>query len=271
MALRKRLIVLVGAGALTAGMLTDLGVAQAATGACEDNIGYRISSPAGYRESGGNTVVIGLTAPARTVTFFAGEGSGCEFETGDRWSVDSRYFHAGGTYDGTPASLTERVRVAVPDSNSEAGSHQAVVTLDDVTGSDNDISGTQGLTLKRRTVWRHFNVYHESPTPGCGVNSGSTLHAKGQLFRASWTRNTYRPYQHRHTRLLIHPGTGPVSPGHTTDDLNDITVGTDVTGGKGWARFAFKPPYGARYLAHYGGNSRAAHFDSSRDFVNCTA
>jgi hypothetical protein len=269
MAFNKRVIGLVGAGALAASMLTGP-AAQAATGACEDNVGYRISSPARYLE-GGNAVVIGLSAPARTVTFFAGEGSGCEFEPGDIWSVDTKYFHAGGIYDGTPVSLTERVVVAVPDSNSEVGFHQAVVTLDDVTGSDNDTSGTQGLYLKRRTVWRHFNVYHESPTPACGINKGSTLHAKGQLFRASWTRNTYRPLQHRTARLLIHPGSGPISPGHTADDIDDITVDIDVTGAKGWARFAFKPPYDATYFAHYGGNSHAAHNDSSLDFVNCSA
>jgi hypothetical protein len=44
-----------------------------------------------------------------------------------------------------------------------------------------------------------------------------------------------------------------------------------VTGAKGWARFAFKSPYGATYFAHYGGNSHAAHVDSSLDFVNCSA
>jgi hypothetical protein len=271
MAYTNKLIGLVGAGALAAGMLTGPGSAQAATGACEDNIGYRISSPAGYRETGGNTVVIGLTAPARTVTFFAGEGSGCVFEPGDHWSVTSPYFHAQGTYDGTPGSLTDSVHVKVPASNSEAGVHLAVVTLDDVTGSDNDTQGTQGLYLKRRTIWRDFNVFRELPTPACGTVTGSTLHAEGQLFRASWTRDTYRPYKHRHVRLLVHPGSGPVAPGHTADDTADITVDTDVTGAKGWARFAFKPPYDAKYFAHYGGNSHAGHSDSSLDFVNCSA
>lgn len=271
MANKKAPIGLVAAGVLAAGMLTGLGSAQAATGDCEGNIGYRISSPAKYRESGGNTVVIGLTAPARTVTFYAGDGSGCMFEVGDHWSVDSAYFHAQGTYDGTAGSLADHVHVGVPDSNSEAGSHQVVVTLDDVTGSDNDTSGTQALFLKRRTVWRNFNVYDESPTPACGALTGTTLHGKGQLFRASWTRNSYRPYQDRQVRLLIHPGRGSISPGHTADDVNDITVDTDVTGSKGWAHFVFKPPYDATYFAHYGGNSHAGHDDSSLDYVNCAA
>jgi hypothetical protein len=37
-----------------------------------------------------------------------------------------------------------------------------------------------------------------------------------------------------------------------------------VTGAKGWARFAFKPPYDATYFAHYGGNSHAAPERSER-------
>ena len=57
MAIKTILIGLVGAGALTAGMLTGLDSAHAATGACEDNIGYRINAPAKHRETGGNTVV----------------------------------------------------------------------------------------------------------------------------------------------------------------------------------------------------------------------
>jgi hypothetical protein len=271
MVFKNRLIGLVGASGLAAGMLTGTGTAHAATGDCEDNIGYRINAPAGNLETGGNTVVIGLSAPERTVTFYAGEGSGCEFEPGDQWSVDSSYFHASGTYDGTPVSLTDLVHVRVPASNSEAGAHLAVVALDDATGSDNDTSGTQGLYLKRRTAWKNFNVYHESPTPSCGVMSGSTLHAKGQLVRASWTKDAYRPYKHRNVRLLIHPGSGPVAPGHTADDIEDITIDLDVTGAKGWARFAFKPPYDATYFGHRGATSVAGHSDSGLDFVNCAA
>lgn len=269
MTIHRTLIAFFGVGALAAGMLTGLTPAQAATGDCEDNIGYRINAPAKHRETGGNTVIIGLTAPARTVTFYAGEGSVCEFETGDHWTVHSAYFHAEGTYDGTAASLTDEVRVAVPDSNSEAGDQLVVVTLDDVSGSDNDTSGTQALFLKRRTVWRHFNVHDESPTPACGTVNGSTLHAEGQLFRASWTQSDYRPYRGRATRLLINPGNGPIAPGHTADDIEDITVDIDVTGAKGWARFSFKPPFDATYYAHYGANQTAGHSDSSKDFVNC--
>jgi hypothetical protein len=267
----KTLIGLVGAGVLAAGSLTAIGAAQAATGSCEDNIGYRISSPAKNGQTGGNTVFIGLSAPARTITFVAGEGSGCVLEVGDHWSADSAYFHAAGTYDGTAVSLTDRVHVKVPDSNSEAGTHLVTVTLDDVTGSENDTSGTQSLFLKRRTVWRSFNVFHESPTPRCGVISGTTLHAKGQLFRAGWTGNTYRPYRHRQVRLLINPGSGPIAPGHTGDDTEDITIATDATNADGWAQFAFKPPFDATYFAHYGGNGHGGHSDSTTDFVNCAA
>jgi hypothetical protein len=267
---RKTLIGLVGAGVMAGGSLTGIGAAQAATGDCEDNIGYRISSPAKYGSTGGNTVVIGLSSPARTVTFVANDGSGCEFETGDHWSADSAYFHAEGTYDGTADSLTDRVRVKVPKSNSAAGTHLVTVTLDDATGTENDTSGEQSLFLKRRTVWRNFNAYHESPTPACGVLDGTTLHAKGQLFRAGWTGQTYRPAKHRQVRLLINPGNGPVAPGHTADDTVDITIATDSTDANGWARFTFKPPFDAKYFAHYGGTAKAGHSDSKKDFVNCS-
>jgi hypothetical protein len=271
MAIKKTILIgLVGAGVLAGGSLTGISAAQAATGDCEDNIGYRISSPAKYRETGGNAVVIGLHAPARTVTFVVGEGSGCELETGDHWSATSAYFHAEGTYDGTAASLADRVHVKVPHSNSEAGTQLVTVTLDDITGTDNDTSGTQALFLKRRTVWRNFNVFPESPTPACGGNNGTTVHAEGQLFRVGWTAKTYRPYKHRNVRLLFNPGSGPVAPGHTADDTEDITIATDATGGKGWARFAFKPPFDAKYFAHYGGNRKKGHSDSSPDFLNCT-
>lgn len=263
MRIKKTLIGLAGAGALTAGMLTGSGPAQAATGACDEGVlGFRISSPAGYRQTGGNTVVIGLTAPARTVTFTAADGSGCTFEAGDHWSVDSGYFKAKGTYDGTAASLTDSVHVDVPDSNREVGFHRVVVTLDDATGSENDIVDTTGLYLKRRTLWRNFNVYDESPTPACGATTGTTLHGKGQLFRASWTRNAYRPYQDRQVRMLS-------SPGHTAGHELDGAVDSDVTNSNGRAYFSFKPRYDATYVAHYGGNRYAGHSDSGRDYVNC--
>jgi len=268
---KRTLIGLVGAGVMAGGSLTGVGAAAAATGDCEDNIGYRISSPAKFRETGGNTVVIGLSALTRTVTFHATDGSGCVLEAGDKWSADSAYFHASGTYDGTPGSLTDIVRVKVPDSNSEAGTHLVTVTLDDFTGTDSDTSGTQALFLKRRTVWRDFNVLPESPTPSCGVLDGTTLRAEGQLVRAGWTGNKYRPYKHRQVRLLFNAGSGPVAPGHTADDTVDITIATDATNANGWARFTLKPPFDANYWAHYGGNSKAGHSDSRLDFVNCAA
>ncbi len=265
MTISKALLGVAGAGALTAGILTGPVPAEAATGACDEGtLGYRISSPASYQETGGKTVVIGLTAPARTVTFTAADGSGCTFEVGDHWSVDSAYFQAQGTYDGTAASLTDSVHVDVPDSDGEVGYHQVVVRLDDVTGNDNDIVDTTILYLKRRTEWRNFNVYYESPTPACGVITGTTLHGKGQLVRASWTRNAYGPYSDRHVRLLS-------SPGHTAGHDLEGTVDTDVTNSNGWAYFGFKPRYDATYFAHYGGNSYAGHSDSSRDYVNCAS
>jgi hypothetical protein len=236
-----RSIVLAGAGAVTAGLLTGPGAAQAATGFCDEGtIGYAISSPAAYGETGGTTVVIGLTAPTRTVTFRVGED--CTLEAGDRWSVESAYFRAEGTYDGTAGSLTDAVRVAVPGSDGEAGAHPVVVTLEDITGSDNDIVDSAGLFLKRRTAWRDFNAYPESPTPRCGITTGTLLHARGQLVRASWTSDAY------------------------LEDTRD----TGVTDSRGWAVFAFRPPYDANYLAHYGGNSVAGHSDSTRDYVDCT-
>jgi hypothetical protein len=268
---KKTLIGLVGAGVMAGGSLTGIVAAQAATGNCDENIGYRISSPAKYRETGGNTVVIGLSALKRTVTFHVVDGSGCVLEPGDHWSADSAYFHAAGTYDGTVDSLSDLVSVKVPESNSAAGTHLVTVTLVDVTGTDNDTTGEQALFLKRRTVWRNFNVFPESPTPACGVLTGTTLHAKGQLFRAGWTGDKYRPYKHRKARLLISPGNGPIAPGHTADDTVDITVAKNVTGANGWARFTFKPPFDATYFAHYGGNHHAGHSDSKPDFVNCAA
>ncbi len=268
MTFKKAFVGVVGTSALVGGMLTGTGPAQGATGDCEDNVGYRISERPVYRENGGNTLVIGLSRTTRTVTFRVVEESACELESGDKWSVHSPYFHAEGTYDGTAASLTDSVRVAVPNSDSEAGDGSATVTLEDVTGSDNDFSFAQALTLKRRTEWRNFNVFYESPVPKCRPLNGSSMGARGQLFRASWTADKYRPYAGRSVRLLRNPG-GPFGPGHTADDLADITIDTGVTDSQGWGRFVFNPPFDATYVAHYGGNGVSAHFDSAPDFVNC--
>jgi hypothetical protein len=273
---KQTLIGLVGAGVMAGGSLTGIGAAQAATGDCEHNIDYRISSPAKFRVTANtHTIVIGLSAPMRTVTFVANDGSGCVLETGDHWSASggahSKYFHAEGTYDGTADSLTDRVRVKVPKSSLEAaGTHRVTVTLDDITGTDNDTSRERSLYLRRRTVWRSFNVFPESPTPACGSLTGTTLQAEGQLFHASWTGHAYRPYKDRKVRLLFNPGNGPIAPGHTADDTVDITIANDITNADGWARFTFKPPFDATYFAHFGGNHHAGHSDSAADFVNCT-
>jgi hypothetical protein len=274
---KKTLIGLVGAGVMAGGTLTGIGAAQAATGDCKGrNIGFRISSPAKYRETDGRTVVIGLSAPMRTVTFVA-VGSGCVLEIGDHWSASggahSKYFYAEGTYDGTADSLTDRVRVKVPKSSYQATTHRVTLTLDDITGTDNDTStvtsGERSLKLKRRTVWRSFNVFPESPTPACGSLTGTTLHAEGQLFRASWTGHAYHPYKDRKVRLLSNPDNGPIAPGHSADDTGDTTIAKDITNANGWARFTVKPPFDATYFAHYGGNRRAGNSDSAADFVNC--
>ena len=203
---------------------------------------------------------MGLTGATRTVTFYVNEG--CELEVGDRWSAVSAYFAARGTYDGTAASLTDPVQVDRPRSDSEVGFHAVTVTLDDVTGSDNDTVVETGFYLKRRTQWRRFNVFPESPTPACGVMTGTVLRARGRVMRASWTSNAYRPYPDRRVRLLT-------SAAHTVEHDVASTIARDRTGSRGWAHFTFRPPYDANYLAHYAGNRRAGHADSGRDYVNC--
>lgn len=249
-------------GALAAGVLTGLGSAEAATGSCEENVGFRISSPDRYGDTGGTTIVIGLSAVTRTVSFHVHEG--CELEVDDHWSVDSAYFHAAGTYDGTATSLTDSVRVRVPRSDSAVGLRAAVVRLDDATGTDNDTVSESGVFLKRRTQLRRFNVYIESPAPRCGVRTGTTLTAKGRLIRASWTAKAYRPYPNATVRLLF-------SAGNTAEhNLEDNIIRTDVTGPRGWGVFRFKPAFDARYLAHFGGNRSSGHTDSRWDHVNCT-
>jgi HYR domain len=262
---------LVGAAGLTAGLLAGMAPAQASTGACDEGVlSYRISSPAQYGELGGHAVVIGNSAPTRTVTFTASDGSGCSFEPGDRWSVDSHYFHAAGTYDGTAGSLQQAVTVSLPGSDLEVGTHEVTATLHDVSG--NTTISENSVTLKRRTNWRSLNVYPESPTPACGTVRGDTLHGKGQLMRASWSRKTYLPFRDRTVRLLDHPAFQPVTPGHTADDIDDITVDLAVTDSQGWARFTFKPPFDAMYFAHYGGNSHNGHSDSTPpDLVDCAS
>jgi hypothetical protein len=238
-----RSFVAAAVGALTACTLTGLGPADAATGSCEEQIGYRISSPDRFGDTGGNTVVIGLSAVTRTVTFQVHEPE-CTLEVGDSWSVHTAYFHAAGTYDGTAASLRDEVRLRVPGANTAVGLHQAVVSLEDSTGTENDTIDEAGLYLKRRTALRKFNVYYESPTPACGVVKGTTLHAKGRLMRASWSRDAYLPYQDRRVQLLF-------SAGHTAEhNLEDNIITSDVTGTRGWARIAFKPAFDANYLAH---------------------
>ena len=90
-------VVLLATAAVAGGLLTAP-PATAATGACDEGVlGYRISSPAGYLETGGHAVVLGLSPVQRTVTFTAAEGSGCTFEPGDRWSVSSAAWMVGST------------------------------------------------------------------------------------------------------------------------------------------------------------------------------
>ena len=246
-----------------------IGAAQAATGDCQHNA-YRISSPAKYRDTDGTTVVIGLKAPMRTVTFVTA-GSGCVLEIGDHWSVfggpnrtRNHAFLAEGTYDGTAASLTDRVRVKVPTATYSAAG-RVRMTLDDITGADNDIISSRSIRIKRRTAWRGFNVFPESPTPACGSLTGTTLHAEGRLFHVVWSANTYHQYKDRKVRLMFKPGNGPIAPGQT----GAITIAKDVTNANGWARFTFKPQSAGTYFVHYGGNGRAGNSDSPVDFVNC--
>ena len=196
-------------------------------------------------------------------------------EIGDHWSVfggpnrtRNHAFLAEGTYDGTAASLTDRVRVKVPTSTYSAAGRVSM-TLDDITGTDNDIISSRCLNIKRRTAWRDFNVFPESPTPACGSLTGTTLHAEARLFHVVWSANTYHQYKDRKVRLLFKPGNGPIAPGHTADDTGDITIAKDVTNANGWARFTFKPQSAGTYFVHYGGNGRAGNSDSAVDFVNC--
>ena len=214
---------------------------------------------------GDHSVVVGLTAPARTVTFRAGED--CTLQAGDDWSVTSNYFTAAGTFDGTPASLTDAVTVAVPGSDAEVGSHPVTVTLEDSTNDENDVVEQNQVRLIRRSYWRGFNVFPESPAPQCGSTTGTVMHGRGQYLYASWTRQAYRPYAGRNVRLLSN-----VAPGvdHEPDNLEENTRDTAVTSSTGWASFTFRPPNDAHYAAHYGGTSGVAHADSGLDYVNCT-
>jgi hypothetical protein len=257
---------LVGAGVLVAGVLVagvpaGLTPARAATGECEENIRYAISSPPSYRETGFNSVVVGLSPVTRTVTFSVGEG--CTIDVGDQWSVTSPYFRAQGTYDGTPASLAVPVRIGVPRSDREVGGHPVALTLSDSTGGGNDVQADSGMFLKRRTELRRFNVYRESPVPRCGTVNGSTVRARARLMRASWTQRAYVPYRNRPVDLLF-------SAGRTTEhNLEDNVVRTDLTGPRGWAGFTFRPGFDANYQAHHGTNGASAHSDSRRDFLHC--
>lgn len=157
-------------------------------------------------------------------------------------------------------SSTSRPMIRAPRSCTPRGCGAA---LADVSGSDNDITETNTVLLKRRTEWRDFNVYYESPTPRCGAVSGTPLHGTGRIVRASWTGNAYLPYPGRQVRLVF-------SPGHAGgDDIADVTIDTTVTNSSGVAHFDFRPPGDRTYFAHYGGNSVAAHDDSSGDHVNC--
>ena len=128
-------------------------------------------------------------------------------EAGDQLvCLAAPFFHAEGTYDGTAASLTDEVHLRVPRADSQVGFHRVVVTLEDFTGTENDTVDEAGLFLKRRTALRRFNVYQEFSAPACGVRTGTTLHAKGRLIRALWTRHAYLPYQGRLVRLLFPAG-----------------------------------------------------------------
>ena len=223
-------------------------------------LGYRISSPAAYGETGGHAVVIGLSPVRRTVTFTAAQGSGCTFEPGDRWSVSSAWFTARGTYDGSPASLTAGVTVPVPGSSADARTWPVVVALDDATGTDADVVDSADVRLLRRTTWSGAGVGPETPLPTCRT---TVLHAQGRLLRASWSAREYRPYAGRPVVLLW-------SAGHTVvHDLerDDLIAGT--TDADGWARWSVRPPAPATWFVHTAATGTAAHSDSGTDFVDC--
>lgn len=235
-------------GAVLAGSLP----AGAATGSCDEGVlGYRISSPAAYQETGGHTVVVGLAPLDRTVAFHVAEDSGCVVEPGDRWSVTSPYFSASGTYDGSPVSLTAAVVVAVPRSDADARLHAVAVELDGV-------ADTSSLFVKRRTRWEGFNVSPERPAPTCGA---TTTSARGRLLRASWSAGALLPYAGRTVHLMSSPGT---TAGH---DLEDATTAT--TAADGWARWRLVPRYDATWAAHADLTGTAGHADSTRDHVDC--
>jgi hypothetical protein len=250
------------AGALVASAALASGPVHAASTGCEENVGYEISSPSAYGETGFTAVVVGLRPVTRTVTFSPGEG--CALDVGDGWAVGTAYFTATGTYDGSPASLTAPVRIGVPRRDRAAGPHPAVLTLTDGTGAGGDVTVDAGVVLKRRTELRRFDVWRESPAPRCGVVTGTLLHARSRLLRASWTRREYVPFAHRPVSLLF-------SPGHTAGhDLENDVLATSRTGPRGWARFSFRPGFDATYQAHHGANGTSSHADSGRDFVDCS-
>ena len=248
--------------AVTGGLLAAP-PAGAATGACDEGVlGYRISSPKAYGETGGHAVVLGLSPVTRTLTFTAAEGSGCTFEPGDRWSVSSAWFRAEGTYDGTAASLTAVVSVPVPTSNAAARSHPVVVALDDVTGNDADVVDSADVRLLRRTLWSGFNVAPESPAPTCRT---TVLRAGGQLLRASWTAQAYRPFAGQPVALLRSAGRTVV---HDLESEDLLPGATDSTGRVRWD---VRPPADVTWSAHVPATSTSAHDDSRGDFVDCTS
>lgn len=242
------------ATAAVAALLVGTVSAGAATGSCDEGVlGYRISSPAAYQETGGHTVVVGLAPLDRTVAFHAAEDSGCVIEPGDPWSVTSPYFQASGTYDGTPASLTAAVAVAVPRSDADARRHEVGVALDGVVDSSS-------LFVKRRTRWEGFNVSPERPAPTCGA---TTMEARGRLLRVSWSAGAFRPYAGRTVHLLSSPGT---TAEHELEDAPAATTAAD-----GWARWRVVPRYDATWTAHADPTGTAGHADSTRDSVDCVA
>ena len=220
--------VLGGTAAVAGSVL--VGPVSASTGSCDEGVlGYRISSPAAYQETGGHTVVVGLAPLQRTVTFSVTEGTACVPEPGDPWSVASPYFRAGGTYEGTPASLTAPVVVAVPRSDAEARLHAVAVSLAGVADSSS-------LFVKRRTRWEGFDVAPEQPAPTCGA---TTLSARGRLLRVSWSAGTFRPYAGRTVHLLSSPGT---TAEHEVEEAPTATTAAD-----GWARWRVVPRYDATW------------------------
>lgn len=138
-------------------------------------------------------------------------------------------------------------------SNSDAGQHDAVVTMYDTEYSEYSETIYDGFTLTRRSTWG--SSFNASPEP---VKKGKYMKVSARLTRANWDTDRYTAYAGTRAMLQFKP-----KGSSTWRDFKGVT-----TNSYGYAKTAVKASKDGTWRYSFAGNSTSGAATSTTDFVD---